>query len=393
MSLAHHRVNSWSLRLAQSHRNLRLSFPNSLLHPPPSLLYQTIHRMASAQYESRDQSIGAFPISPRGPPGPPRTSGFRIKWHTLTSSARGLLCFYLDDRAYEDHWHDSLVALHSPAWSDVSWSCSGDDINEVHGRSHQMMHTENLAKHDGKTSGSDKTTTTKLSPTEHEPSSGAVASVNVPLIKDRGARRHGLANPFCDHAAFLHYIGARTRAEREVATGDSVETLIDAILQIADPSPQGCGGSRATPLGSKARSERATDDDPKGRAGAQGGEKKEGSTAGKETDAKRAWEAMKRRVMLVEEYGALPPGDSDAGEADAQMDHGAERASSECRAWRRRCWAEEAMRGQARDEASWRASTKKRRRYAGCWVRENDVFVRLVSEIFRFFLPSCLFFL
>ena len=348
--------------------------------------------MASTKYESRDQSIGAFPICPRGPPGPPRTFGFRINWHTLTSSARGLLCFYPDDREYEDHWHDSIVALHSPAWSDLSWSCSGE-TDGAHDRSHQA-HTENLAKHEGNKSGSDKTTTTtKLSPTEHEPSSGAVASVNVPLIKDRGARRHGLANPFCDHAAFLHFIGARTRAEPEVATGDSVEALIDAILQIAASSTQGCGSGRATPLGVKARPEQATNDDPKGQAGAQGGEKKEGSAAGEETDAKRAWEAMKRRVMLVEEYGALPSEDADAGEADAQMDHGGERALSEYRAWRRRCWVEEAMRGQAREEASWRVSTKKRQRYAGCWIRENDVFVRLVSEIVQFFLPSCFFFL
>ena len=348
--------------------------------------------MASTQYETRDQSVGAFPISPRGPP---RTSGFRIKWHALSSSARALLCFYPDERAYEDHWqNNSIVALHSPAWSDVSWSCSRD-IDGVHGRSHQV-HTEKLAKHEREESGLDKTTTTKLSPTEHEPSSsGAVACVSAPLIKDRDARRHGLASPLCDHAALLHLIGARTRAEKEVATGDTVEALIDAILQIAGTSHPGCAGG-ATPLGSEARSEQeATNDDPNGQAGAQGGAKKEGSAAGaacwEETDAKRAWEAMKRRVMLVEEYGALPLDDSDAGEADMLLDHGAERASRECRAWRRRCWAEEAMRGhagQVREESSRRSSTKKRRRHAGCWIRENDVFVRLVREIF---LPSCFF--
>lgn len=353
------------------------------------------------QYESRDQSIGDFPISPRMPPQTP-ASGFRTKWHTLSSSARGLLCFYPDDRAYED----SIVAPNTPAWSNVTWPSPRDNtppFNGVHSRSHQV-HPETVAKHQGRNSERDKTTTTKLPSTENQPSSGAVASANAPLIKDRGARRHGLANPLCDHhAALLHLNGARTRADRrEVATGDTIEALIDAILQIGDAT-QGCRSGVGTPLGSEARSERATngddDDDSKrrGPAGArEAGEKKEAAerfAAGvcwEDADARRAWEAMKRRVMHVEEYGALPP--EDVGEAVGAVDHHrAEPASREYRARRRRCWAEEAIRGQARDEPSRRAAMKKRRRHAGCWIRENDVFVRLVSEILEFIFPQYLF--
>lgn len=367
-----------------------------------------VHRMAYTQFESRDQSIGDFPISPRMPPQT-SASGFRTKWLTLSSSARGLLCFYPDDRAYED----SIVAPNTPAWSDVTWPSPRDNappFNEVYSRSHQV-HPEIVAKYQGRNSEWVKTTTTtKLSSTENQPSLGAVASANAPLIKDRGARRHGLANPLCNHHAALLYLNARTRADRrEVATGDTVEALIDAILQIGDAS-QGCrsgGPNLGTPLGgSEARSEGATngdddDDDDgskrrrRGPAGAREagvGKEMERFAAGacwEDVDARRAWEAMKRRVMHVEEYGALPP--EDVGEAVAAVDHGVEPALREYRARRRRCWAEEAIRGQVRDEPSRRAAMKKRRRHAGCWIRENDVFVRLVSETFEFFLPQYFF--
>ena len=351
--------------------------------------------MASTQHESGEQSVGGFPSVPRVPP---RTTGFRTKWHTLSSSARGLLCFYPVDHACKDDWpSDSVVALNTQARSDVSWQSSQDGtapLNGMRSRLHQN-HTGKVAKHEGRKAVRDKTTTTKLSPTEHKPSAEAVASVNVLPIKERDARRYGLASPLCDHAALLHLNGPRTRAERtghDVATGDTVEALIDALLQIGDS--QGCGSaaSLGMPLGIEAGSEKkATPNDSKSKGG-----KQSSAGAWEDADARRAaWEAMKRRVMHIEEYGALPPeeeDDDDAGDAPdsaAAMDHNAQRASRECRAWRRRRWAEEAMGGQARDEPSRRAVAKKRRRHAGWWIRDNEVFARLVSGIFQFPLPSC----
>lgn len=343
--------------------------------------------MASTQHESRDQSVAGFPSVPKVPP---RTSGFRTKWHTLGSSARGLLCFYPTDHAYKDDWPGgSTVDLNTPARSDVSWPPSRNStmpLNKIRSRPHQN-HTRKVAKHEGRKAVRDKTTTatTKLSPTEHKPSSEAVASVNAPPIKERDARRHGLASPLRDHAALLHLNGPRTRAERtghDVATGDTVEALIDAILQIGDS--QGCGSaaSLGMPLGIEVDSkEKATANSKK--------EKESSAGAWEDADARRAaWEAMKRRVMHIEECGALPPDDDDdddvpdAPDAAAAVNRNAGRTSREYRARRRRFWAEEAMRGQAGEEASRRAVSKKRRRHAGWWIRENEVFARLVREIF-----------
>jgi hypothetical protein len=349
--------------------------------------------MAFTQHESRELSVGEFPSVPRVPP---RTSGFRTKWHTLSSSARGLLCFCPADHACKDDWpSDSIVDLNTPARSDVSWQSSRDGTAPLNGMRSRLYQdrTGKVAKHEGRKAVRDKTTT--VTTTEHKPSSNAVSSVNAPPIKQRDARRHGLASPLCDHAALLHLNGSRTRGERtghDVATGDTVEALIDAILQIGDS--QGCGSaaSLGMPLGIEVGpEEKATTNDGKSK-----GKKESSAGAWEDTDARRAaWEAMKRRVMHIEEYGALPPEDSDeddagdAPDAAEAMDHNAERASRECRAWRRRRWAEEAIRGQAREDASRRAVAKKRRRYAGWWIHENEVFARLVREIFQFSLPSC----
>jgi hypothetical protein len=266
------------------------------------------------------------------------------------------------------------------------------------------------AKREGRKVVWDRTTKKLPSlPTENRlSSSSGVASANAPLIKKRGARRHGLASPpLCDHAALLHLIGTRSRAERtehdDVATGDTVEALIDALLQIGDSPGCGSAASLGTPLGGSA--EKATNDEPKREDG--DGEvldekkqkKDESFAAGaaaacqcwEEADAnRRVWEAMKKRVMHIEEYGALPPEGDDAGDAgdadsaiDPWMDYiEAERATRERRARRRRRWAEKALpgQGQAREETSRRA-VKKRRRHAGCWIGENGVFARLVRKI------------
>jgi hypothetical protein len=234
------------------------------------------------------------------------------------------------------------------------------------------------------------TTTTKLSPPRSKPSSEAAASVNEPLIEEIGARRPGSESPlYDDHVdAPLHFNGTRTRAEggeHHIATGDTIEALIDAILQIGDSEERYSVASLGT---SSLRTEAAIDD--KSTVCGVGKEeeketKRYSAGAWEEADARRAWEDMKRRVMDLEDFGALPPALDGAGDA--------ERASREFRARRRRNWAKEAIRGHApREEVtvSRRATAKKRRRHAGCWVREDGVFMRLVrGHTFFHFLLFC----
>jgi hypothetical protein len=98
---------------------------------------------------------------------------------------------------------------------------------------------------------------------------------------------------------------------------------------------------------------------------------------GEDGDARRAWEAMKRRVLYIEEHGSLPEDEEDDDNDDKDvMQHDAERASRERRARRRKYWAEKTIKGKAREDV---AAAKKKRRYGGCWTCEDGVLMRLVS--------------
>ncbi len=246
-------------------------------------------------------------------------------------------------------------------------------LNVARSKSYQV-HTEKVAKHEGREAvaawDDKRSTAMKSSPTGNKLLSGAAVSVNAPLIKERGARQPGLASPlYDDHAvAPPHFNGTQTRAEgREphihIATGETVDALIDALFQIGDYEECDSVASLGTPLplNTEVGLEKATEDKPMKVGEKEKKTKKRFTGAREEVAARRAWEDVKRRVMHVEEYGALAP--DDVGDADA-MDHDAERASREFRARRRRGWAEEAIRGRAREEAGRGATAKKRRRHA-----------------------------
>jgi hypothetical protein len=124
------------------------------------------------------------------------------------------------------------------------------------------------------------------------------------------------------------------------------------------------------------------------------------------TDARRAWEAMKRRVLHIEEHGAPPDDweDDDAVAWGIYRDAEAELVSREQRARQRKGWAQEALmhpppragqQARTRGASSKKdpkaittttttrtaAKAKKGRRLGGCWIREKDgVFVRLVRS-------------
>lgn len=264
--------------------------------------------------------------------------------------------------------------------------------NVVRSRSFQV-HTEKVAKHEGREAVwedmmTTTTTTTKFSPPGSRPSSEAAASANATLIEERSARRPELPSPlYDDHVVDpLHFNGTQTWEEGPedyIATGYTVDALIDALLQIGDSEEYDSVASLGTSssfYSEDAGSEKAAIDDKSMVCGVEEEKEKtktktKNSSAGvarEETDAKRAWEDTKRRVMHIEEFGAMPLDGAGAGDA--------ERASREFRIRRRRSWAEKTVRGHAREDASRRSAAKKRRRHAGCWVREDGVFMRLVRH-------------
>jgi hypothetical protein len=391
----------WYITVVKTAQGRQSSYPPSHLPfaslsftPPASNRQPSIHRMAYTKHESRGESVGSFPSIPRTPP---RSSGFRTKWRTLSSSARGLLCFH----AYKNHWSsNNKVALHKPARikSAMSQRSSRNTTapwNVVRGGSFQV-HTEKDAKHEGReaiwedkmmtTTTSSSSSSTKFSSPGSKPSSEAAASANAPLIDERSARRAELPSPlYDDHVvAPLDFNGTQTWEEGPedyIATGYTVDALIDALLQIGDSEEYDSVASPGTSssfYSEDAGSENAAIDDKSMVCGV-AEEKEEAKTtnssagvAWEEADPNRAWEDMKRRVMHVEEFGTLPLDGAGAGDGEP--------ASREFRARRRRSWAEKAVRGYARDEPSRRSAAKKRRRHAGCWVREDGVFMRLVRH-------------
>ena len=107
---------------------------------------------------------------------------------------------------------------------------------------------------------------------------------------------------------------------------------------------------------------------------------------GEGADARRAWEAMKRHILYIEEHGSLSDDDSndkdDGNDSADAMQDDSERALRERRARGTKGWAEEQIKGQARDDA--RTAAKKRRRNGGCWTCENGVLMRVVSSLKNF---------
>jgi len=204
--------------------------------------------------------------------------------------------------------------------------------------------------------------TMKLGPAERASLSEAASSAL--LIEERGAHWRGEASPLYDHAVFFNADGMADWAwDDDGTTEETMEAyraLIDAMFQNEDRGSRGGSPNlRHHPNGIDAGS------NSKKRRGPGGEKGKAVLESRNEADARRAWEATKRRVIHLEEFGELPD------------DVEAERASRERRAWRRKGWAEETIQGKAREDASLGADKKKRRRQGGCWMRENGVFVRL----------------
>lgn len=383
--------------------------------------------MASPRQESTGELVGA---SFNVPAARPRTNSLRINWRKFSSSARSVLCIRTINRAQQDgnDWtRDSKDVLHARSKSDVSRPSSSRDSSAAPQnrtpRKLQRAHTEKVVG--GNSSAKEVAKTLAIRLTEHTPRLEAAASLNLNLlsINETGAHhRRGDVSPFCDlaHASPFHF-EEPTAEHQVVPTGDTIESLIDAMFQLGDgDGDRSCASTPEpltprTPCTDDADSE-MTEEKEEGRVQVVVVEEREKRiSAGpgwdaKEEDARRAWEAMKRRVMYIEEHGALPD-DSEHDAPTWNYRDAVERALRESRARWRKGWAEEAIRRsqleagqplgqgrQARGEDEKDANpkrveeeemgdvtttrTKKGRRHAGCWIRENDgVFVRLVSSI------------
>ena len=155
------------------------------------------------------------------------------------------------------------------------------------------------------------------------------------------------------HMARLHLITptkTAAKGERIQATPSSSKDDTDTdVLMSASPREDETGGAQASgKLSSSLRGEERWPENQK------------------ESDP--AWEALKRRVLYLEEHDGSP---LEMGEA--------ERALRELRAQLRRGWAEEKMRMRAREEST--RSTKKRRRNAGWWACENGDLLRCTVTV------------
>ncbi len=404
----------------------------------------------------------------------PQGTGIRTRWRKLSTGARSMLCIHAASSAYEDYYDwpsDSKDFLHTRSRSDLSWptvsqdgGVSSSSSSPLHStpRRAQRTHAE---KAGGKNEAKEATKTpTAIRAPEQTSHSEAAASLNALLIKEKGAHRRGDASPFCDRASSVFRFDGTTSTStttmehhHQVESGDTIRALIDTMFQIGDRSCASSPGPPPMPFTDDAVSEKTAktrkEDEDEGRTSANrvAGRQKKTISAGRRweakedadaaADARRAWEALKRRVMYIEEHGALPDDfeeeEDAASSASAAADHryrGAEAeegALRDRRACSRKCWAQEVLvrwqagqqqqqqhphphlphpplqqqlgHGQARDEkkgagpkeekdseeaaATTTATTatrrEKGRRHGGCWIRKKDgVFVRLVSLIF-----------
>lgn len=364
--------------------------------------------------KSRGRS-SSVPSTPPPPP-PPQSAGLRTKWRKLSLGARNVFCVRAQNRAYEDCNDGSNDVLDIRSGSNLSWTSSPRDHRPAPPSSTPApdgaQHTpaaEKAAGDEAKEAANKLTTQS----TEDTTRSEAAASLNSPLINAKGAHGPGDASPLCDHASLLYFDGGSPEHHQVATTGD-IGALIDALFQIGEwDSVLTPGPLTPFTIADDADSDKTMKQEDVGGGCAWRccGAKEDADVT---TDARQAWEAMKRRVLHIEEHGALPDDweDNEAAAAAAwgvYRDAEAELASREQRARWRKGWAQEALTHchAGQQPRRRRASTKKKdskvtattpttpaakkakkgRRHGGCWVREKDgVFLRLVR-----FQPRLLF--
>lgn len=320
-------------------------FPSPL---PPSFLSSVpgkimLNRAISSWTQGRDHSAGGYTSISRIPT---QTSGIRKRWRTFGQGARSILCICAEGHTDADY----TTTTTTTTGADVPRG--GSSAPNSVGRSRP-----------GKASTSKEAesawfdqTTRKLRRLHAEP--GAAARRRP---RKRAARSGQGSQSYDDD---LHHRMARLHLIATTATGERIHAPPTASGNRTDaPRPRkplliGANNPR--------EEEPGAEKPPPQSSHLQGPENDEKVGA----DARKAaWEVLKRRVLDAEEHGGEPPLDMGGGGG-----HDADRALRNIRARLRQGWAEEVMRVKAREESV--KSTKKRRRDAGCWIRENGALLK-----------------
>jgi hypothetical protein len=274
---------------------------------------------------SSDQSFGCHSGMSKMPS---QTTGVRRpSWRKLSSGARSILCLHASNHGYQEQCSsDNRDVLHTQLLSDVSFASSqsgGETLLCSTSGSAALIQTQKKL-HTRNRVG----TIAKLPPVTPPRD---IKEIHQPLM------------------------GPISRGGNDGGRGNSSGPEVGSPIRIQ-------------------ALERATWDR----------ERSFGSREG--ADGRGAWEAMKRRILYIEEHGSLPDDDGGGGSADVTRDD-AERILREHRARRRKGWAEESIKSIRRkarkdDATKTAAAVKKRRRNGGCWTCENGVLMRLVSSRF-----------
>jgi hypothetical protein len=271
---------------------------------------------------------------------PSKTTGIRKHWCTFGLGARSILCIYPETHTDAHHYTTTGAdALCPRAGSTLPARASLNNARRLHPDEANASKETELAWFEK--------TARRLIRLRSEPE--AVARWRG---RKRGARSDSCGEDSQSYDEDLHHCMARLHLI--TATGKCIQ----------DTPPSTSGDTTDTLVGANPREEEP--------CGAQDSSSPQWEEGGAEDEkGADAWEALKRRVLYAEEHGSAP--------VDMGSGHDAERALRELRARLRLGWAEEEMRMRAQEERT--RSTKKRRRDAGCWIRENGVLLRCTVTV------------
>ena len=278
-----------------------------------------------------------------------QTTGIRKHWRTIGLGARSILCIDAEGHIDADCHTITGANVPCPRAGGGTLPARAPSNDDTQTTLHREEEEANASKETGMAWF--EKTARRLKRLHSEP--GAAGSRW--RLKKRGTCSDLRGQGSQSYDEDLHHHMARLHLITTTTTGKRI--------QHTTPSTSGASGDRTDALmGANPREE-----EPRADAQASSSPQREQGGARNEKGAD-AWEAVKRRVLYAEEHGNDPPLDMGDG-------HDAERALRELRARIRQGWAEEVMRHERK------RSTKKRRRDAGCWIRENGVLLRCTVTV------------
>jgi hypothetical protein len=311
-----------------------------------------LNRTVSSWRQNRRQSGGGGGYTSKTPS---QTNGIRKYWRMFGMGARSILCICAENYINADYHTTTRADAPSALAKGTPLAVS----NNAQGSYPEQPDTSKETE-----SAWFEKTVKRLRP-RSEP--GCEREKKRSVLVDRGGEGGQSDDDILHHhMARLHLITPTKTAaagERIQATPTTSRDDTDPdVLMGANPREEELGGAEAA--GKLSSSLQGAEEWPENQ---------------RESDP--AWEALKRRVLYLEEHGSSPLDMSEA-----------EPALRELRAQLRRGWAEEMMRMKEREEST--RSIKKRRRNAGWWTYENGDLLRCtvtvsVSRVKRRILLTC----